>query len=138
MNRLGLIAVILTFAVANPVTAQAGGIPTVSGRVFDDTTGCPLRGVALTAVGSTAKTTTDAAGRYHLRALPTAPFTLQAVLAGYVPQSSTNVLVADSAARVDFSLVRAPADTSVKPRVRYPSLQCVLDRKDSGGRYDRR
>ena len=138
MKRLTLIAVLLMVGGARAARAQAGGIPTVSGRVFDDTTGCPLRGVSLTAVGSAAKTTTDANGRYHLRAVPTTPFTLLAALGGYVTQSNSNLVVTDSAARVDFSLLRAPADTGAKARVRYPGMQCILDRKDSGGRYDRR
>ena len=138
MKRFALMTMLLLAGAAQGAVAQGGGIPTVSGRVFDDTTGCPLRGVSLTAVGSTAKTVTDANGRYHLRGLPTAAFTLQAMLAGYTPSSTENLMVTDSATRVDFSLVRAMVDTGAKPKVSYPSMKCVLDRKDSGGRYDRR
>jgi hypothetical protein len=138
MKRLALLAAVLLIGVSPRLGAQSGGAPMVSGRVFDDTTGCPLRGVALTAVGATAKTVTDANGRYYLRAVPAAPFTLQAALAGYATQSVANLLVRDSTARVDFSMLRAVGDTSTRPVVRYPSMRCVLDRKDSGGRYDRR
>jgi len=138
MKCLVLLAAALVVGISAPLAAQTGGAPMVSGRVFDDTTGCPLRGVALSAVGATAKTLTDANGRYYLRAVPTTPFTLQAALAGYATQTVAGLLVGDSTARVDFSLLRAMRDTTAKPPVRYPSMQCVLDRKDSGGRYDRR
>jgi Carboxypeptidase regulatory-like domain len=138
MKRFALLAVLFLFGGSWRLGAQAGGAPMVSGRVFDDTTGCPLRGVALSAVGATAKTLTDANGRYYLRAVPTAPFTLQAGLAGYATQTVAGLLVGDSTARVDFSLPRDMRDAGAKPPVRYPSMQCVLDRKDSGGRYDRR
>jgi hypothetical protein len=49
-----------------------------------------------------------------------------------------DLVVTDSAARADFSLMRGDTVNAVKPKVPYPSMKCVLDRKDSGGRYDRR
>ena len=137
MKRLLLMLALLMAGVAWSASAQTGGLPTVSGRVFDDTTGCPLRGVSLTAVGSTAKTMTDVHGRYYLKGVPTSPFTLQAWLAGYTAAMSDNLVVRDSTARVDFSLLRTATDTG-KTKPRDPSMKCVLDVKDSGGRYDRR
>ena len=136
MKRIMLLASLIVGA-ASSVTAQSGGAPMVSGRVFDDTTGCPLRGVSLSAVGSSAKTATDVHGRYYLKGVPTSPFTLQAWLAGYAAATNENLTVHDSGARVDFSLLRAASDTGKLP-VHYPSMKCVLDVKDSGGRYDRR
>ena len=137
MNRATVVLAGLMIVAATAASAQ--DVPRiVSGRVFDDTTGCPLRGVAVAAQGSPAKTVTDANGRYYLKGLPTNPFTLQAALAGYATASNESLVVNDSSARVDFSLLRALTDMSAKPAVRYPSMKCVLDRKDSGGRYDRR
>lgn len=137
MKRLVLMMALLVGWSAT-ASAQGGGAPMVSGRIFDDTTGCPLRGVSVTAVSSTARTMTDANGRYYLKGVPTTPFTLQAMLAGYVTAGNDNVIVSDSSVRVDFSLLRTVSDTSAKPKPHYPTMKCVLDVKDSGGRYDRR
>ncbi len=136
MKRL-ILMMALVVGVSATASAQ-GGSPMVSGRVFDDTTGCPLRGVAISAVSSPAHTMTDANGRYYLKGVPTTPFTLQAMLAGYVMAGTDNVVASDSSVRVDFSLLRAMRDTTMKPKPHYPSMKCVLDVKDSGGRYDRR
>ena len=137
MKRTTLLVLVLVAGTTRFAHAQE--VPRmVSGRVFDDTTGCPLRGVAVAVQSASAKTVTDANGRYYLKGLPITSFTLQASLVGYVTANSDNIMVSDSAARVDFSLVRALSDLNAKPVVRYPSLKCVLDWKDSGGMYDRR
>lgn len=113
--------------------AQGQGVTTmVSGRIFDDITSCPLRGVVLTASGSAVRTQTDAQGRYWFKGVPATAFTLQAALPGYQSQSADNVVATDTATRVDFSLERAPTDSSTKVRVRYPTMKCILDRRDSG------
>ncbi|MES1259458.1 MAG: carboxypeptidase regulatory-like domain-containing protein [Gemmatimonadota bacterium] len=132
MKRLGFLVALFAIAAVPAVQAQGGNVPAVSGRVFDDTTGCPLRGVRLTAVGTSAATVSDINGRYRLRGVPTTPFTLEAALAGYASKSSDGVIAADTTLRVDFSLIRAMGDTG-KMRPRYPVARCVLDRKDSGG-----
>ena len=135
MKRMSFFAVVLMAGVMSGAAAQGAAGLMVSGRVFDDTTGCPLRGVALTAVGATAKTVTDANGRYYLHAVPSSPFTLQAMLAGYATQTAPNLVVSDTAARVDFTLLRDPSDSK---KIRYPSMHCVLDRRDSSEHYQRR
>jgi Carboxypeptidase regulatory-like domain len=127
MRANGLVATLL---LCGGVTMNASAQGMVSGRVFDDVTGCPLRGVSMTAVGSSARTTADAQGRYYLKGVPGSPFALLAALRGYVTQSVTNLVVADTSTRVDFSLVRADADTG-RVKTRYPSAKCVLDRRDS-------
>ena len=132
MKSTILLALVLGVGATTAIHAQVAGAPAVSGRVFDDTTGCPLRGVRLSAAGTTVTTLTDVNGRYRLKGVPATPFTLEAVLAGYVSSSSTGVIAADTVLRVDFSLVRAPGDTT-RNRPRYPVATCVLDRKDSGG-----
>ena len=137
MKWTSFFAIALMAGAVSGAAAQGSTGLMVSGRVFDDTTGCPLRGVVLTAVGATAKTMTDANGRYYLHAVPSSPFALQAMLAGYATQSATNLVVSDTAARVDFSLRRDSSDLNQKPKVRYPSMRCVLDRRDSSEHYDR-
>lgn len=129
LKRVAVLAIVLVGAATAGAAAQ-GGAPMVSGRVFDDTTGCPLRGATISAVGSPAKTMTDAQGRYYLKGAPSTPFTLQAVLTGYQSQANDNVVAPDSATRVDFSLLRA-VESAGRPRVRYPTMKCVLDRRDS-------
>jgi len=132
MKRFILLISALSVLAVPAAQAQVATVPAVSGRVFDDTTGCPLRGVKLTAIGSSAATLTDINGRYRLRGVPSTPFTLEAALAGYASKSSDGVIAADTTLRVDFSLVRARTDSG-KTRPHYPVATCVLDRKDSGG-----
>ncbi len=111
-------------------TAQAQNVPrAVSGRIFDDITGCPLGGVQVTAVGAATHVLTDVQGRYRMANPPSGAFTLQALLRGYQPNNTDGLIVSDSSSRVDFSLVRAPAD-SVKGTV-YPARTCRLEPRDS-------
>jgi hypothetical protein len=116
--------------VCSATIAPAQGVPRmVSGRIFDDSTGCPLRSVQVTAVGSTTHVATDANGRYRLSDPPTGSFTLQAALSGYQLNSAPAVVVSDSLARVDFSLVRAAGDGAAKTA--YPTKACRLEPRDS-------
>jgi hypothetical protein len=109
--------------------AVAQGTPrTVSGRVFDDTTGCPLRGVQVHPVGSTSRALTDVQGRYRLGGLPDGNFVLEAVRAGYLARQTLPMMVRDSSKRVDFSLLRAPADSA--GRANYPRKACQLEPPD--------
>jgi len=105
-----------------------GASRTVSGRVFDDTTGCPLRGVQIHPVGSAARALTDLQGRYRLGGLPDGSFVLEAVRAGYRSHQTLPMSVSDSSERVDFSLVRAPADSA--GRTVYPRKACQLEPPD--------
>ena len=126
------LTILMLAVAASTAHGQATTGSMVSGRIFDDITSCPLRGAAITAVGSAAHTTTDAQGRYYLRGAPSTPFTLQVSARGYVTQATDNILANDPDARVDFSLERAPSDsTARRPAVRYPVARCVLDRRDS-------
>lgn len=102
---------------------------TVSGRVFDDTTGCPLGGVQIQAVGGTGRALTNTQGRYLLASLPTGEFVLQASRAGYQPKPSLSMTVSDSSARVDFSLVRSAGDSAA--RIAYSRKTCQLEPADS-------
>lgn len=129
MTRTALLLVAgLMVATVSSVQAQAAP-RMVSGRVFDDTTGCPLRGAQVGAVGAATHVVTDVNGRYRMPNPPSTAFTLQALLRGYQSNTADGVVVSDSSSRVDFSLVRAPAD-SVKGTV-YPPKTCHLAPRDS-------
>ncbi len=109
--------------------AQAQNVPrAVSGRIFDDSTGCPLRGVQVVA-GAGVHVLTDVQGRYRLGNPPSGAFTLSALLRGYRPNNVDSLVVSDSSSRVDFSLLRSPAD-SAKGTV-YPPKTCRLEPRDS-------
>lgn len=100
----------------------------VSGRVFDDTTGCPLGGVQVQAVGASGRALTNPQGRYRLGGLPDGEFMLQSTRAGYRPHQTLSMTVSDSSARVDFSLLRATGDSAA--RVAYPPKSCQLEPAD--------
>jgi hypothetical protein len=105
------------------------GPRTVSGRVFDDTTGCPLGSVQIQAVGGSGRVLTNTQGRYRLSGLPDGEFVLTASRAGYQSKQSLSMTVSDSSARVDFSLVRATSDSA--SRAGYPRKTCQLEPADS-------
>jgi hypothetical protein len=108
----------------------------VSGRVFDDTTGCPLRGAKVTLELTSTSTTTDANGRYRLATSSMGKIDMVAMLNGYLPRHHDGISVTDSSSRVDFSLVRATGDSAM--HVKYPPAKCHLEptgaKADSGGR----
>lgn len=109
--------------------AQAQAVPrAVSGRVFDDTTGCPLAGAQIQVAGGASHALTNVQGRYRLDVLPEGEFVLQAAHAGYRPQQTLTMTVSDSSARVDFSLIRAPGDST--GRTSFPQKTCQLEPPD--------
>ena len=101
----------------------------VSGRVFDDTTGCPLAGVQIQAAGGTGRAVTNTQGRYRLASLPGGDVIVQAAKAGYRPSQTLPMMVPDSSARADFSLIRATGDSA--SRAAYPRKACQLEPADS-------
>jgi hypothetical protein len=128
MKRTMLVLGGLLLTVATAAQAQDGPRK-ISGRVFDDSSGCPLRGVRLAPTGSKQSTLTDANGRYRLLSPPVDTFSLQASMRGWATEFSPGLMVTDSSARVDFSLARQPAD-SVSGTV-YPPRACHLQPRDS-------
>jgi hypothetical protein len=128
MPRPTLLLAALVLSLA--ATASAQDAPRkVSGRVFDDSTGCPLHGAQVTINGSATHTATDANGRYRLVDPPTGPLSLRTTLAGYQPQQVDGVVVSDSLSRVDFTLPRTFRDGSVQTA--YPKAACHLAPRDS-------
>lgn len=125
--KQGLMLVGLLCGVIPAAQAQGtGGATMVSGRVFDDTTGCPLKGVKIAATGASVPVVSDVNGRYRMANPPTMPFSLQAMLPGYQPGRVDSIAATDSTARVDFSLLRAWSDSAHRT-VRYPASKCHLD-----------
>jgi hypothetical protein len=109
--------------------AEGQAVPrAVSGRVFDDTTGCPLAGVQIQAAGGTGRVLTNTQGRYRLVGLPDGDVIVQAAKAGYVLSRTLPMTVPDSSARADFSLLRAVGDSA--SRAAYPRKACQLEPPD--------
>ncbi len=127
MRTTFLLAVMV--AGATQIVAAQGAPRMVSGRAFDDSTGCPLRSVQLAATGSAGHVLTDVNGRYRMANPPAGNFALQALLRGYQPAQAAGVTVTDSTERVDFSLLRASPDSAA--RVSYPKKACRLEPRDS-------
>ncbi|HEY4320473.1 MAG TPA: carboxypeptidase-like regulatory domain-containing protein [Gemmatimonadales bacterium] len=123
----GMMLVGLLIGVIPAAHAQGtGGATMVSGRIFDDTTGCPLKGVKITATGASVPVISDVNGRYRMANPPSMPFSMLATLPGYQTRQADSVMVTDSTARVDFSLLRAWSDSAHRA-VHYPAAKCHLE-----------
>jgi Carboxypeptidase regulatory-like domain len=135
MTRITLLLAGLVVLVASAASGQDAP-RAVSGRVFDDSTGCPLKGARLAAstgasdaAVQSAFFSTDANGRYRAVNPPAGPFSLRVTLAGYTPQQVDGVTVTDSTARIDFTLFRVYRDGSTQAV--YPKAACRLEPRDS-------
>ena len=128
MLRSTLLLMGLLVAGAQLAEGQAGA-RAVSGRVFDDTTGCPLAGVQIQAVGGTGRALTNTQGRYRLASVPDGDVVVQATKTGYRPLQTLPMTVPDSSARADFSLIRAAGDSAA--RAVYPRKACQLEPADN-------
>ncbi len=98
-------AAILLAAVAAPVAAQSLG--TVRGRVVEAGSQRPLTGVQVSVQGTARGTLTNAAGDFLLVGVPTGSRVIRAQSIGYAPMQQTVTVVADEAARLDFTLQQA-------------------------------
>jgi hypothetical protein len=120
---------------AQAAHAQAATSNQISGRVFDDSTGCPLAHAQVSVLGGTLHTTTNQQGRYYLPKSSPQMVSLQAMLSGYASKQTDSISPGDEGARVDFSLERSPMANA---RTHYPSAQCHLEptgaAADSGGK----
>ncbi len=119
---------------AQAASAQTAVSHQISGRVFDDSTGCPLARAQISVLGGTGHTTSNQQGRYALPGTPQQTVSLQAMLSGYTTKQSDSVIVGDSGARVDFSLERSG---TANGKTHYPTARCQLEptgaKADSGG-----
>ncbi len=125
MIRKFVLLVAVTFSATQAMAAQ--GTRVLTGRVFDDTTGCPLRGVTVRPQGSARGAVTDVQGRYRLAGVANGSI-VEAVLRGYSVNQSLPLTADDPDTRVDFSLLRAPGDSA--RGVSYPQRKCQLEPPD--------
>lgn len=113
---------------AAPLAAQGGA----SGTIADSATGIPIEGVLVRALDASgrpaAAANTNAAGVYHLAALPAGAWRITAARIGYAPAERTGVQVLDGhVALADFRLAARPVPASeiIVTAQRQPQL--VLD-----------
>jgi TonB-linked SusC/RagA family outer membrane protein len=98
-------AAIMLAAAASPLAAQATG--TIRGRVVESGSQRPLTGVQVSVAGSARGTLTNSAGDFLLVGVPTGSRVIRAQSIGYAPAEQTVTVVADQAARADFTLQQA-------------------------------
>ncbi|MEM8867403.1 MAG: carboxypeptidase regulatory-like domain-containing protein, partial [Verrucomicrobiota bacterium] len=91
----------------------ADGAGRIAGKVFDEDTGSPVRGVAILIEGTTTATITDSEGRYRLNNIPEGSYSLSFVKTGYIEATITDTGVVDGElTKLDFALPPRPAEMS--------------------------
>jgi Carboxypeptidase regulatory-like domain/TonB dependent receptor-like, beta-barrel len=96
--------------VASGLSAQTTG--SIEGRILAPD-GSALAGAGIAATGAVPggrSAKSDAAGRYHLAALPPGAYELEATLAGFGPQKRAVIVSLGATTTVDFSLTPAIAE----------------------------
>ncbi len=97
---------------APPGTPQNANV--LTGTVVDRSTGLPISGVSVTAVGKAASATTDANGRFQI-SLPAGVYVFEARIRGYQTAQTDNVaLLANSSSTITLSLNRAESQSSYR------------------------
>lgn len=134
MRLTALLATCALVGGAHAAHAQAATTNQISGRVYDDSTGCPLPHVQVSVLGGALHTVTNAQGRYALPNSAQPMVSLQAMMAGYMTKQTDSVMTGDEGARVDFSLQRSGMANG---KTHYPAARCHLEptgaKADSGG-----
>jgi iron complex outermembrane recepter protein len=106
------------------LAAQAG---TIRGSVADSS-GAPLPNASITVEGTELRATTGGRGEYEIRGVPAGRRTVRARLIGYRAASAPITVVANDAARLDFTLGRstvqlAPIDVVIGSRARHTAAE---------------
>lgn len=97
---LGLAALLLL-----PLGALAGTTGKLAGKIFNEETGEPLPGVAVSITGTVLGALTDDNGEYFVLNVPVGNYTVKASLIGFAPVEVTDVDVSvDLTTYTDFSL----------------------------------
>ncbi|HEY5339766.1 MAG TPA: TonB-dependent receptor, partial [Candidatus Aquilonibacter sp.] len=81
--------------------------------MVDASNGVPISGVSVSVTNATAKTTTDASGRFTIEALPVGSYTLSLRRQGYQPAISESIAVGAAVAKVTLSMQRGTNDLQV-------------------------
>jgi hypothetical protein len=108
----------LVLMLLGPVTlcAQAP-VREVTG-VVTDSVGTPLIRATVFIPEAKRSATTDSTGHYHLKELPTGPFSVRAAASGFRPKQVDKVQVGDKPVVLDFVLypfIEGPAPRPVAP-----------------------
>ena len=100
-----------------PGSASAPARSVISGTVVDRSTGLPLSGVVVSAVGTQFRATTAANGTFQL-ALPPGIYTIQGAGNGYNTQQTESItLIGTQSTVVTLALERAQGGTSGGPQI---------------------
>lgn len=100
LHQLGLVAALLV-SVSASALAQAA---TITGRVVDAARQQPLSNSRVFLLGTTLVATTNAAGEYALRGVPTGVAEIRVIRVGYAEQKKPVTVQAGETATVDFAL----------------------------------
>ncbi len=108
LTRCALVAVLASFVVAAPLSAQAGtGI--VTGRVLDSASQQPLVSATIRVVGTTSGALTRNDGSYTLSGLRPGPQTLRVTRIGFAAQTRPVTVTAGATITADFTLASQSA-----------------------------
>lgn len=110
----------------NPHITTVGN---VSGKVTDNSTGAPLKGVVISASG-TVITRTISGGKYLLEGVPAGLVVVNASKKGYIPQSKSIDLIAGSNISLNFALQPIAKQTIVENNNGYDLISYVDGLKD--------
>lgn len=101
------VALVASLAAAGPLSAQAAGTGTITGRVIDRSSQQPVPGANVRIVGTQRGTQTQDNGTFRLAGVPAGQVQVQAQRIGYQAQTVTVSVQANGTATVDFALAAA-------------------------------
>ncbi len=95
-----------------PISCELGSI---QGTVRDAQSQNPVQNATVSVQGTTLQTMTNSQGSYAMQNVPAGPTTVVAAASGYVSQSQTITVTADTTTTVDFSLTLVAQSIPVPP-----------------------
>jgi len=113
--------------------ALAGNTGTMTGRVFEKTTGEPLAGASVVVENTELGASADPSGHYIVINIPPGKYTVTASCMGYTHQSFTGVLIVqDNTVSVDFRLPDTVYDLGIRVDVVGEQWKLKPDRPAEG------
>ncbi|HEY6218412.1 MAG TPA: carboxypeptidase regulatory-like domain-containing protein, partial [Gemmatimonadaceae bacterium] len=106
LGRIRIPTVAICLCVTQAAFAQDTGV--IAGRVRDSTSGNPRSGAVVTVVGSGARGSTGADGRFVLAQVPAGPKQVQVRAIGFLPAISDVIVRAGETTRVEIRLAANP------------------------------
>ena len=110
MLRFRILAALVAFAVAFPLSASAGTTGNLVGRILDSQTQAPLANVTVTVTSASqsASTETDASGSYRFLSLSPDTYTVALAHQGYDPVAQAGISIyADQSQTANFAMVKS-------------------------------